>query len=244
MNIPVIILAAGQGKRFQSKEQIRHKSLIEINGRALIIVSIEKLLLSGFKEIIVVLGYEAEAVAEVVTKKFGNRIKFILNNEYASCGSLVSVIKGIENIETNCLVLDADIIYEGRALTTIEKHIGENGFITTYPSGNGDEVFVESTDTIVSLMAKKTTGRHLKNSSEYIGIMLLSNKLVNFLRTAVSKDHHALDYEAYINYELISKFHFREYYIEDLIWTEVDTISDLNRLRKWPIEVIDKLISK
>jgi choline kinase len=242
LTVPAIILAAGRGNRLLNKGEYKHKSLIKFENRALIILSIEKLLMSGFTEVIVVIGDEAESVASAVRNSFGDRVILIENEEFASFGNMVSLMKGIELIKTGCVVLDADIIYETRALVLLNGLINRNGFITTEPSGSGDEVFVKSLEKIVVEITKSPTKFRQQEMSEYIGLLSLSSDLVAYLKTKNYQDFGSIDYESIINSRLLTEFEFFECFGPDLIWAEVDSDQDLKKLMNWSKDRISKVI--
>jgi choline kinase len=244
LTVPAIILSAGRGKRLLDKGKFKHKSLIEIDGRALLILSIEKLFMSGFTEVIVVIGDEAESVATAVRDSFGDQVRIIENKEFASFGNMASLMKGIELVETGCVVLDADIIYEIRALELLNGLISRNGFITTKPSGSGDEVFVKSLQNNVVEIAKSPTKFHRQEMSEYIGLLSLSSDLVTYLKTKNYQDFGLIDYETIINSSLLTEFEFLECYGPNLVWAEVDSDLDLKKLMNWPKDRTSKVIEK
>ena len=241
-----VILAAGIGKRLLGKahldEKILHKCLISVGGNTLLNTSISKLLSIGFPQVIVVTGHEAGAVVESVRRKFkDSEVKFIQNYEYNEFGNMYTLLKGLESVETNCVVLDADIIYETKALKLIAEHIGSSGFITTNKSGSGDEVFVISSDDVVSEISKIPTSQPREGLSEYVGIFALSQSSLSYLKKLKPKDCGSMDYESYINANLLSSYTFREFYIHDLVWTEIDTEMDFSKLRSWSLEKLEKV---
>ncbi|MEM2166130.1 MAG: NTP transferase domain-containing protein, partial [Candidatus Bathyarchaeia archaeon] len=74
--IPLIVLAAGQSKRFG-----RNKLLEKIDGSTIIERVVKNALSSKADEVIVVLGFEAHKVLNVL-KKFN--CKFVFNEEFYS----------------------------------------------------------------------------------------------------------------------------------------------------------------
>jgi choline kinase len=241
-----IILAAGLGKRLLGKanldEKILHKCLINVGEVTLLNISISKLLSIGFPQIIVVTGYESEAVVESVRKKFqDSEVRFVQNHEYKEFGNMFTLLKGIESIDTNCVVLDADIIYERKAVKFIAEYLGFNGFVTTNKSGSGDEVFVNSSDEVVSEISKFPTNPTREVLSEYVGILTLSQSVLSHLKRLNPKDCGSIDYESYINFNLLNSYTFREFYIPDLVWTEIDTEMDFSKLRSWSLDKLEKV---
>lgn len=241
-----IILAAGLGKRLLGKanldEKILHKCLISVGGVTLLNTSISKLLSIGFPQVIVVTGYEAGAVVDSVRKTFkDSEVQFVKNHEFYEFGNMLTLLKGIENVDSNCVVLDADIIYEMKAVKLIADHLGANGFITTNVSGSGDEVFVNSSNEVVSEISKFPKTQPREDSSEYVGILALSRNLLSQLKKLKPNDCGSMDYESYINTNLLNLYTFKEFYIPNLVWTEIDTEMDFSKLKSWSLDKLEKV---
>ena len=130
------------------------------------------------------------------------------------------------------------------ALKLIAEHIGSNGFITTNISGSGDEVFVISSDEVVSEISKIPTSQPREGLSEYVGILALSQSALSHLKKLRPKDCGSLDYESYISANLLSYYTFREFYLPDLVWTEIDTEMDFSKLRSWSLDKLEKVTLK
>ena len=244
-----IIIAAGRGSRLLKNEDsanpVAHKSLIEVEGCTLLNTSIHKLLLLGFSEIIVVIGHRAESVVASVNKEFiNNEVRFVENKDYMNYGNMVSILKGIQDVDNDCLILDADIIYEMKALSLILEAIDFNGFITTRKSGSGDEVLVESWNNTVTEITKFPKHSLIDGMSEYIGITAFNRKVLSHLRNLNAEDCGAIDYESYIDANLLRLFSFQELYLPDLVWIEVDSEADLQRLRSWSLNNLKRVTLK
>jgi len=81
-----VILAAGQSSRFWPLNQ-KHKSLIEIMGKSLILHTIRALNKLGIKDIVVVQGQEKRI--EEALKQYNLKIKFAVQKEPKSTGDAV-----------------------------------------------------------------------------------------------------------------------------------------------------------
>ena len=91
--ISAILLAAGLSSRMKGE----NKLIKEINGKPLIVHSIKNLLGSAVDEIIIVLGYEKEAIENLVEKN--KKIKLVFNKDYQK-GISTSIRTGISNISS------------------------------------------------------------------------------------------------------------------------------------------------
>jgi len=83
-----VVLAAGMGTRFEAV----NKLLIEIGGEALVRHATKTMLASPIEEVVVVLGYDRQAVRETLSEL---DVEFVLNDDYAA-GQSTSVRAGIE----------------------------------------------------------------------------------------------------------------------------------------------------
>ena len=237
-----VILAAGQGKRFQNLENIKHKSLIKFEDVSLLELSISKLLSTGIKKIVVVVGHEEATLRETLLPSSFNEIIFISNPDFNTAGNLISLIMGIGNLDGPCLLLDADILYEKKALDLIVSQSNKNGFLTAKPSNSGDEVFVKTVSGKVKHISKYVNPDDKSDCSEYVGITFLSAEVVFYLQKLDITEFRSDDYESFINKELLDRFDFEEIYLADLIWSEVDCENDWNRIEGWGKTIKSKLI--
>ena len=90
--ISAILLAAGESKRMGELKQLM---LLGLGGKTILEHSIDNLLSSRVSEVIVVLGYEAEAVAE----KIANRpVKIAINSAYRE-GMSTSIVRGLDLVD-------------------------------------------------------------------------------------------------------------------------------------------------
>jgi choline kinase len=187
---------------------------------------------AGISKIIIVTGHESNYIKDQIGQELSDRIQFIENVKYSKFGNLVSLILGLKQIEGPCLFLDADIIYEARVIREIlSKEIG-NIFVTSTPCGSGDEVFVISGgDEVVEISKAPSIVSNRK--SEYVGITAITRELGLFIGGLSELKAGNLDYESFINKEVLKKFKFRECFFEDLAWSEVDNIRDWERIQNW-----------
>lgn len=109
----VVISAAGRGTRMLNLSKDKPKHLIEVNGRPFLYYLLENLKKSGFKDIVIVVGYKKE-VLEKFIRKYNPKIKIInqfelLGDEYGTA----CPIKCVENLikKENFLSVCGDNLY-------------------------------------------------------------------------------------------------------------------------------------
>lgn len=109
----IVIPAAGRGMRMKHLSRKKPKHLIEVKGKPFLYYLLENIKKSGFKEIIIVIGYKNE-ISEKFIKKYDPQITVlnqseILGNEYGTA----CPIKCVENIigRENFLSASGDNLY-------------------------------------------------------------------------------------------------------------------------------------
>ena len=91
--VTAILLAAGESTRMG-----KSKALLSWQSKYLIEYQIASLVACGVKEVVVVLGHEAEKITDAAT--FENQTRIVVNENYKS-GKSSSVITGLQNMAAN-----------------------------------------------------------------------------------------------------------------------------------------------
>ncbi len=89
--ISAILLAAGESKRMSG----RNKLIEEIDNKPLLVHSVNNILASSVKELIIVLGHQKEIIEKLIDKN--ERIKFVFNKNFAN-GMSTSIKIGLSNL--------------------------------------------------------------------------------------------------------------------------------------------------
>lgn len=111
-SITALILAAGYGSRI-ADVTLNPKSMLPINEKALMDWHFESLAKVGIKDVVVVTGYKREVLEEYLEKFKSNfNVEFAVNDDYKVKGNTYSLFFGLEKVETDFLLFDADLIYE------------------------------------------------------------------------------------------------------------------------------------
>lgn len=100
-----LLLAAGRGSRMAGQYP---KCLLSYNGETLLERLIRQLQRSGVDEIIVVSGYKANDVDDVLSRIPG--VKNIINQYYESDRNIYSMMIGLEEIQEDVVVFETDMI--------------------------------------------------------------------------------------------------------------------------------------
>jgi choline kinase len=124
--LTALILAAGYGSRI-ADVTTDPKSLLKINDKTLMEWHLDSLKKVGVKDIVVVTGYKRE-VLEDYLGKFKNdfNITFAINDDYRVKGNTYSLFYGLEKVENDFLLFDADLIYETSILRAFVEDSNPN----------------------------------------------------------------------------------------------------------------------
>lgn len=141
MNIRLIITAAGMSRRLPPNKLLQKRGEI---------TALEKTVRSftGFNlEIVVVIGYQAEKTGILLSKKFGEKIQVVLNNEYES-GLASSLKAGLmvpgEKIDYYGFSLGDKPFIQRKTIEYILDHLTRNNpgiLIPAYHGHNGHPAF-------------------------------------------------------------------------------------------------------
>ncbi|MEW6278888.1 MAG: phosphocholine cytidylyltransferase family protein [Candidatus Eremiobacterota bacterium] len=216
-----VILAAGRGTRLGPRGRLSPKGLLEVDGRTLIQRSLDCLRSCGISDVVLVTGHLAEQYHTL------EGVRFVHNARFAETGSLGSLACARGEVRSDCLLLESDLLYERRALTTLLEHPGPDAVLLSGPTGAGDEVWVEAPGGRLKSMSKDRT-RLGEVTGELVGISRISADL--FAELTRLEPH--LDYETG---GLVACAEARPIacpVVLDLAWAEVDDEAHLLRARQ------------
>lgn len=169
--VSAIITAAGKNRRMvedlkSRKLEIKHKLLMDIGGKPVIIRTIENVLNSGVDECRVVLGHFSEEIGPVLQDCPDKRLKIIKNHE-KNVELSETLLNGVQNSSSGLILCAA----------------GDQPTVTTETYRNLIETAVNYHDpeNIVSVLARKNTG--LLKTAKGLGMPFAchSNILLKYL---------------------------------------------------------------
>jgi histidinol-phosphate phosphatase family protein len=108
----VVILAGGLGTRLRAITGDTPKSLVEINGRALLDYQLEQVALAGLRNVLLLTGQGGNQIAEFCGDgtKWGLFICRV--QEALPCGTAGAVLQAIDHLESRFLLLYGDVIFD------------------------------------------------------------------------------------------------------------------------------------
>lgn len=231
-----VILAAGLGMRLRDTFSGKPKGLLSIGGVPLVERSIQQLIAHGIHDIIIVTGYlaeEYEALADAYPT-----VRTVHNPSYADSGSMYSLYCARDAITGPFLLLESDLLYESRALSTLLNSPFEAAILVSGFTQSGDEVYIETRDDYFYHMSKER--RELQHIvGELVGISKISNtlfeKMIAYSSAYFQKSLH-LHYEDGCLNQVAKETQIPICFVPDLLWTEIDNAAHLHRAESviWP----------
>jgi len=232
-----VILAAGMGTRLRSEHTGLPKGFLKLGEKCIVEESIDRLRAAGIKHIIIVTGHLSEFYEELAATS--DDILTVHNDKFAESGSMYSLWLARDRIDGDFLLLESDLVYEQRALTTLLEGPRE-ALLISGPTGAGDEVYVETRDdrdaAFLYNMSKDADALGADPSGELVGITRVSPELFRYMREYAEMEFHQDN--LYVDYETDALVHAAQKIpvscplVDDLIWTEIDDPSHLQRARE------------
>lgn len=232
-----VILSAGRGTRLRPLTDMLPKALISIEGKTLLEYSLAALLSAGITETIIVIGYLGDLIKKIVGNSFfGMAIKYVLNEDYLTTGTMYSFYKTKDLVGDDILLLEADLLYDPAIIKSCISSKCKDLIVVSRLSGTGDEVLVVTDDTsTVSAIGKKIDKKNILG--EFTGISKLSRGYVEEFFTFVSKSYFAKnilggyyeDYFVAFGNECSRPMNY--FLIDNSIWTEIDDKVGLERAK-------------
>ena len=138
-----VILAAGMGVRLRNVIGVCPKGLLEIEGKSLIFRSLERLKSEGIDRVVIVTGFQ-DTMYHKHLEPLANlpKIEFIHSPRFAETGSMHSLFVAQEILQDDFLLLESDLLYESRALSSVLNYEGPDVVLASGKTGSNDEVYI------------------------------------------------------------------------------------------------------
>ena len=218
-----VILAAGLGNRLRDFHTLP-KGFLKIGKHCLIEQSIQHLKDYDISDLLIITGYGFEHYHQLT-----QHYSFISTHHnlfFQTFGSLYSLYLAKDWVKDDVLILESDILYEGRALKTLISTVESDAIITSGFTQSGDEVYVSTKGNNLVNMNKNPEA--LLSSSiigEFVGLSKLSLASFRCLITRLEKNTQLLEQGHYDEHGLVdlsSQRPIKCVHLPDLLWAEID----------------------
>ncbi len=224
-----VILAAGMGERLKTVGKTIPKGFLCLGKRSIVEESIDNLLVAGIEKIIIVTGHHFEYY-ERLKDSYSGTIETVHNRLYARSGSMYSLYLAKDWLMEDFLLLESDIVYEARAISKLMQFPVDNAVLLSGPTYSGDEVHVFTKGMRIVGMSKDPDKFNAYKAGELVGITKVSQLLLKeMIIEAEAQFGRTLQvaYETDCLSAVAARFPLYHCLVPDLIWSEIDTPSDL-----------------
>ena len=228
-----VILAAGMGVRLKERGKLTPKGCMRLGEKSIVEESVLRLLGVGIQRIVIVTGHLAEQF-EHLQRQYRETVQLVHNPHFADSGSMYSLYCARHCVNEAFLLLESDLVYERRALTSCLEHRSDNVVLLSGFSKSSDEVFAETRDGCLVEMSKHRECLGAEISGEFVGVCKISRPLFAVMIDAATKRFGAtrhMDYETDCLVAAARLTRVSCSVVEDLIWCEIDDESHHARAR-------------
>lgn len=173
-------MAAGKGTRFGSMTETKPKGFIEFKGIPMIERSIQNLISAGIKKIIIGTGYHHEWYDRLAGKY--PQIQTVFSPRFAETNSMETLSRCKEAIgEDDFLLLESDIVYEQKALTSMLEDLHPDIMLVTPVTKFQDQYYIGCDEDGFLVKCSTQKAEIIKDTGdepvgELVGIHKISNR--------------------------------------------------------------------
>ena len=233
-----LILSAGQGSRLLPLTAERPKCLLPIGPKMLLEWQIDILSRGGLEEIVVVTGFRAPMVREVLDRlvRPGLAIRTVFNPFYAVADNLASCWLARHEMNGDFLVVNGDTLFESQVLQRVLAAAGAPVIVTIdrKSSYDADDMKVQLDGARLVAIGKTLPSQNVHGES--IGLLAFREEGPRLFAEAIDRSMHTAEgltswYLKVIGH--LAKAHRVETAsVEGLAWGEVDYNADLRRAER------------
>lgn len=237
-----LILAAGFGKRLQPITEKIPKSMVEINGKPLLVNNLNNLTALGIKDIGIVVGHMADFIKEHIGITWnGAHISYYENSRYLDTNNVFSLYQALDFCDDDMIMLECDIYYHIKILESLINGCGDCTILASPfnpKTMDGSAIRVDS-DRVIELIL----GKWQEDDFNYKGVLKTVN-MYRFSREFIRKYRELVRWyvenmgeNSYYEKILGSLVYYQECDIRCIsvleeMWCEIDDYRDLIRAQK------------
>ena len=119
-----IVLAAGMGRRLGSLTKDQTKCMVRLHGTTLLERSLDALAQVGVDRIVLVVGYRAQGVRDLVGDQYsGIPVTYVTNDEYDKTNNIYSLyLARAEFAADDTILLESDLVYDPAIVERLVAH--------------------------------------------------------------------------------------------------------------------------
>lgn len=227
-----VILAAGLGSRFGCRTELIPKGFVKVNGKSMILRSMEALYRCGIERIVIGTGYHKEYYEKLAEQD--NRVVCCFSPLFATTNSMWTLRNCADVIgDDDFILLESDLVYEDKAISSLIEDEHPNILLAANETKFQDQYFVEY-DRDGNLVCCSTKRDELNVCGEFVGIHKISShfhKLLCSYYDTIKEQKPKYGYE-YGLLDVSKQIPLYVLKISDLKWYEIDDEEDLKFAEK------------
>lgn len=157
-----LVLAAGFGNRMRPLTDHIHKTLLKVNGEAIIDRIVSGLVQNAVTDVVVVTGYRADELVAHLRRGFPSvNFQFVHNERYAETNNIFSMSLALEQmaIDDDVLLIESDLIFSPDVIERAINSKHENvALVSPYVTGLDGTVVQLSGDRITGIFPPHLQG--------------------------------------------------------------------------------------
>jgi len=151
-----VILLAGAGSRLGMYTESTPKCMVQVAGEPLLLRLLNQLDKLSTEEAILVIGFKADIIRDVVGNSFGNlTITYVENKEWETTNNVVSLALATDTLGKNFLLLEGDLFFADGVLDRLLGH--NQTAVDSFRDGMDGTVVTRASDNSVEKFYLKTT---------------------------------------------------------------------------------------
>ncbi len=167
-----IILLAGYGSRL-NRDDLAHKSQLPFGDETLLSRHLDSLKKLGVEKTILVTGHNKDLLKRyVLDLGLDMPLEFVENDLYASTGNTLSLVMGLQQTDSDVLILDGDVYYPLQIFQDYAKHSQADSFAIVSTDINDEEcskVILKQDGKIAAFITKRLLTEEEKRQYEFAG---------------------------------------------------------------------------
>lgn len=237
-----VILAAGVGSRLRPMTNDKPKCLVTTAGKPILQYQLDAYKEAGIKELVIVLGYESQAVKEYLKHNKDFKIRIIDNEIYEDTNNMYSLYLAKEFVEGKPFILNnADLSVESSLVASMLKDEREDLVAVDVGSFNDESMKVTTNDKglITNISKQIPEGLTIGCSIDFYKFSETSSvRFFEEMGSIIEGDKNLKDWSEVAMQRLFKsqELQFSIFDIEGLDWVEIDNYDDL--------ALSDKIFSK
>ena len=225
--LPVVYLAAGEGRRLRPLTDAAPKALLDVGGMSLAERALSSLRAAGVEEVVAVTGHARDALRPLGDLVTAERF----NPHYAEHGNVYSLWCAHDVVARGCYVVNSDVLFEDAIGRTLIATEGSGVLCASDHGVDAESMKAVASDGRLAVLSKDApVGPH----PEYIGLSRIDPahgpQLAEALERFVRDGPLDVYYEAAIQ-ELAAAAPVGLVSVDGLAWIEIDDHEDLAQAR-------------